>query len=152
MTPAEKSRTLRSLLVDHISRPDPVAWMAAADVYEECGDDKQAAFWRRRAKWFDPILDRYGEEAKTLYGKDIFRPHKQKRVLSVSDKAHLHFKTRMLTTRVSLMAVAPGAAYVSCRVEVFTELWMHNSVEKVRYTNRRALALIDRLDREKYID
>ncbi len=46
---------VRNMLRRHIASPDPVAWLAAADHFEEKGDAESARKWRRRGEWY-PIL------------------------------------------------------------------------------------------------
>lgn len=39
----------------YLKEPDPEAWLALADLFEEHGETKDAALWRRRAAWFPTL-------------------------------------------------------------------------------------------------
>lgn len=56
MSPDQR-RTFRRLAHAYIARPDPAAWLLAADILEECGRDEEARLWRRRAEWYPAMRD-----------------------------------------------------------------------------------------------
>lgn len=55
----DRCKLLRQMTGDYLARPDPVAWLAAADIHEEAGDQKKAALWRRRGELFPFLLAKY---------------------------------------------------------------------------------------------
>lgn len=57
----DRRKLLRQMTGAYLARPDPVAWLAAADIYEEAGDQKKAALWRRRGELFPPLLEAYAK-------------------------------------------------------------------------------------------
>lgn len=84
MKPEERKRTLNSILRHYLAKPDPEAWLVAADMMEEWCDGgdcctevfflhydgtktlcrnpchDRAALWRSRGRWLWPILDGFG--------------------------------------------------------------------------------------------
>lgn len=57
-------RTLRHLVGAYLARPDPDAWNAAADLFEEAGDLRSATRWRRRARWYPPLAKAWVEATR----------------------------------------------------------------------------------------
>lgn len=63
------NQLLRQMIGAYLLRPDPIAWQAAADIFEERGDAETAYTWRRRAKWYPLLLAAYARfrEAGELF-------------------------------------------------------------------------------------
>lgn len=67
----ETDAVLRRLTACHLSRPDPAAWLAAADRCEELGRDEEARLWRRRAEWFAGLRDLIEYAARGTCGQSF---------------------------------------------------------------------------------
>lgn len=83
MTTTVCPRTLRSLVGAYLARPCVELWLVAGDLYEEAGDEANAALWRRRARWFPvlwakwqemlPIIDTDAEGDRRLVTFAVYR-------------------------------------------------------------------------------
>lgn len=54
------NKLLCQMVGAYLLRPDPVAWLAAADIFEENAQPEIAHRWRKRAEWFPPLLAAHG--------------------------------------------------------------------------------------------
>lgn len=77
-------RTLRGLIGQYLARPDPLAWLAAADLYDEtcdrglscgckdcpCRCATIASIWRARGKYYRDVLGGY-ENAKRMQAGSV---------------------------------------------------------------------------------
>lgn len=50
-------KKLRELTHAYLLRPDPMAWLVAADLLEEGGRGEESALWRARGEWFQDIME-----------------------------------------------------------------------------------------------
>jgi hypothetical protein len=124
------ARLVRSLTMHRLYRPDPAAWLAAADHLEECGLDEPAAVWRARGLYFDAVVGLY-EEVKSPPDGLSYRHERQ-----VGSVILLAFAIR---NNVAMCVILPGS-----RLQVASYRWATNFVRTHRrYISRRALELID---------
>jgi hypothetical protein len=63
--------TLRGLLGQYLSHPDPEAWLAAGDYFEERGDMEQAELWRLRARHFGTIENAISAVLGDVIGRNV---------------------------------------------------------------------------------
>ena len=131
--------TLRALTYAHLSRPDPVAWLAAADLYEERGqkgDAEIARLWRRRGEWYPPLMKLVEE----LRGCAL---HAER------DLRLGPFTVGLRRARRSVVVHAWGRDPVN---PAYAFWWGYHAKEGRRYLTRCAVTMIDILNRRMAVE
>ena len=110
-------RTVKHLGRNLYAAPDPLAWLALADVYEEAGDEQKAKLWRRRGEAYARLYQcaqRSAADTQDGYrfacvGRyNVYLHRRKKTVLVVVDGAGR--KLRFLSRKGNLWSIHCAAA------------------------------------------
>lgn len=142
----------RALTRHYIARPDPLAWLAAADLLEEAGDTVGARKWRRRGEWYTAIRRAIGDAAAVAAQPGLKSPHAHRQIVSIGPflaQVMLCMSERSSWYPVPIVQVrrcAAGVNFYQMEVVVFgMELALCLPEYEKYYHNKRTIELIDRL-------
>lgn len=136
----------RLLRYGFLLRPDPCAWLALADLYEEASAYEEALLWRRRGRWFSPLLEGWKETRRRDRDPE-FRPPRywEQTIVPLKDgfEAWYHPSSDFEIADVRIVLPGQPGDTKSHFSPVHFSTWLTRSRQGDVYVVRRVLRLID---------